>query len=229
MKTYSLVYWRSVISLATAVISLGMPWNLAATDGAPWTNVPATAPVATGDARAVALPLGVSEVVKMYQRGISAEVIVGYIGNTVLPFHLTADGAIYLQRLGVPPEVMLALIRRDGELQRLSAAAYQPQQLQAAPTAVANNQAAAVNPPAPMVTSPYADGSAPVVYPNYAAYPYYPYYGYPYFYGPDFIIGGGFGFGRGFGRGFHGGFDRGRGFGGGHRGGFGGGHGGGHR
>ena len=174
----------------------------------------------------------------MYQAGINKDIILGYIGNSVLPFHLTADGEIYLQRLGVPQEVMLALIRRDGELQRQAAAAYQQQQ--AAATVAANNQVAAGIPdltvatpstPPPVVPDAYPDASAPVVYPDYGAYPY---YGYPFFYGPDVIIGGGFGFehGRRFGRGDghfgHGGAGD-RHFGGGGRGSFGGGRGGGRR
>jgi hypothetical protein len=173
-----------------------------------------------------------SEVVKLYQGGLSKDFIVGYIENSVLPFHLTAEGAIYLQHLGVPQEVISALIHRDGELQRQSAAAYQQQQ-----QAAVNNQVLAGNPapsavmpgtPPPVVPNTYPEASAPVVYPDYAAYPY---YGYPYFYGPEVLIGGGFGFRHGFGSGFggHGGRDGGArggfgGRGGVGRGGFGGGH-----
>lgn len=247
MKMYALVYWRRTISLAVAVVALGIPWNLAVAEDTLTNSAPTTDPAAqiapepAVDARVLALPIGVSEVVKMHQGGIGKEIILAYIESTVLPFHLTADEEIYLQHLGVPQEVILALIRRDGELQRQSAAAYQQQQLQAAATAPTNNQVVAGNPdpagvasgtPPPVVPYAYADPPAPVIYPDYGT----PYYGYPYFYGPGVIIGGDFGFGRGFGRGFgHGrgdfgggrGFGRG-GFGGGH-GGFGGGHGGGHR
>jgi hypothetical protein len=214
MKTHALVYWRSAISLATAVFPIGIPWNLAVADG----TVPRSAPAAVAtpqtvaaiqaDARTPALPFGVSEVVKLYQGGIGKDVIVNYIENTVLPFHLTADGETYLQHLGMPQEVMSALIRRDGELQRQSVAADQRQPQQATAITAASNQVAATpNPPLvmsgappPVVSDAYPDASAPVVYPGYAAYPYYG-CGYPYFYGPDVIIGGGFSFGRGFGRG----------------------------
>jgi hypothetical protein len=196
------------------------------------------APAATAGTQVPLLPLGVSDVVKMYQGGVGKEIIVAYIETAVLPFHLTADGEIYLQHLGVPPEVILALIQRDGDLQRQSAATYQQQQLQVLATPAASNQVVAINSPSPAVMPgtpspvvPYAypDDSAPVINPDYAAYPYSPYYAYPFFYGPDLIIGSGFGFGRGIGRGFHGGFDRGKGFSGGGRGGFGRGTGGGHR
>jgi uncharacterized membrane protein YgcG len=225
-------YWTSLISFAMSVISVGVPWNLAvAADGTLSTSAPAT--VTT---QAQALPFGVSEVVKMYQGGIGKEVIQGYIENNALAFHLTADGIIYLQHLGVPQEVTSALIRRDGELQKQALAAYQQQgqayQQQQAPGAAAYNQAGVANaaPPVVMPTTPapavypYADVAPPPVYPDYSTYPYYD-YGFPY-YGPGIVIGGGWGWRwGGYGWGGRGGFGRG-GFGGGSRSGFGGGGGG---
>jgi len=242
MKKHASIYWVSLISLATAVVFIGVPWNLAAADGTLSNSAPATvttppaAPAASVGASAPALAFGVSEVVKMYQGGINKDVLVGYIENTVLPFHLNADGIIYLKQLGMPQEVTSALIRRDGELQKQADAAYQQQSLayqqqqQATAAAPANNQVVAGNtaPPVvmpstpPPVVYPYPDVAAapPVVYPDYGVYPY---YGYPYYYGPNVIIGGGWGWGWGpggwgwgWGRGGHG------------HGGYGG-HGGGHR
>src|SRR5277367_954187 len=133
MKMYASVYWRRTLSLAATVVALGIPWHPAEADDTLPNSAPAPAPApqaalaATAQAQAPTLPFGVSEVVKMYQGGIGKDIIVDYIQNSVLPFHLTADGEIYLQQLGVPQEVMSALIRRDGELQRQSAAAYQQQ------------------------------------------------------------------------------------------------------
>src|SRR5271157_3495290 len=124
MKEHASVHWISLISLAIAAVSIGVPCHLAAADGtltnsAPATvTTPAAAPAATVGAPAPALAFGVAEVVKMYQGGISKDVLVSYIENTVLPFHLNADGIIYLQHLGMPQEVTAALIRRDGELQK---------------------------------------------------------------------------------------------------------------
>ena len=203
MKMHASVYWRRTVSLGTAVVSVGIPWNLALADdtlpnsAAGTAPAPQAAPEATADTQAPALPFGVSEVVKMYQGGIGKDIIVGYIKNTVLPLHLTPDGEIYLQHSGVPQEVISALIHRDGELQKQAAAAYQQRQQQ---EAAANNQVLAGNPtpivavpstPPPVVPYAYPDASASVVYPDYAAYPY---YGYPYFYGPDVFICDGFGF-----------------------------------
>jgi hypothetical protein len=156
----------------------------------------------------------------MYQGGINKDVLVSYIENTALPFHLNADGIIYLQHLGMPQEVTSALIRRDGELQKQAAYAYQHQgvpQGQAA-QATANNPMTTGNlappivmPSTPAPVMPYPETTSQVVYPDYIDYPY---YGYPYYYGPSFVVGGGWGWGWG-GRGWAGG-----------RGGFGYGHGG---
>jgi hypothetical protein len=237
MKKYASFYSVSLMSVALAAV-LGVPWNSAMAQGTPAPAVvtPQAAPAAAAAPEAPPLPFGVSEVLKMYQGGISKEVIVSYIENTVLPFHLTADGIIYLQHLGVPQEITAALIRRDGELVRQAAANYQQaqamayqQQQQQAPPPAGNYQTAPAQPQtvvtpgtaAPAI-SPYGDVSAapPVVYPDYDVYPY---YGYPYYYGPNVVIGGfGWGWGgRGFGWGGRGGFGGHGGFGGGH-GGFGG-------
>jgi hypothetical protein len=233
MKKHASFYWASFTSLAVALLSIALPGQRAAADDASSNSVPpaATAPAA---AQAPALPFGVSEVVKMYQGGISKEVMVGYIDNSVLPFHLDADGIIYLKKLGMPQEVTYALIQRDGELQRHAAAANQQQQQLMAASAP-NNPAPGTpaaplylpaTPPPPVAPYNYADVPPPpapsAVYPDYALYPYYPYYG------PDVIVGGwgwGWGWGpRGWGWGWgHGGWGHG-GFG---HGGFG--HGGGHR
>jgi hypothetical protein len=224
MKKHASVNWVGFISLVTAVVSIGVPWNLAAADGPPSASAPAT--VTT---QALALPLGVSEVVKMYQGGIGKDVLVSYIENNALPFHLTADGIIYLQQLGVPKEVTTALILRDGELQKQAIAAYQQRaeasQQQPVAGASGYNQVGIGNTSAPVpmpstpapAVYPYAVSAPPPVYPDYSAYPDYD-YGYPY-YGPGLVIGGGWGWG---GYGGYGGAGRG-GYGGGSRGGFGGG------
>jgi hypothetical protein len=176
-------------------------------------------------AQAPALPYGADQVVKMYQSGISKDILINYVNNTVLPYHLDAEGLIYLHNLGMPQEVTQAMIQRDGQLQQQQAMQryYQPAAA-AAPSSAATTQPTVVTPatPAPEVT--VIGGSD---YPSYDyGYPYYdysgPYYGgWPLWYGGWGGWGWGWG-GRGWGWG-HGGFGRG-GFG---RGGFGGFHGGG--
>ena len=63
-------------------------------------------------------PSGVSEVVKLFKGGISADIIVSYVNNSPLSFYLSADNIISLQQQGVPGPVLTAMIHRYGELQR---------------------------------------------------------------------------------------------------------------
>jgi hypothetical protein len=237
MKNRKSVYWAS-LSIVAAAICCGVPWNTAsAADESSATSAPAVAkPVS---APAPGLAYGVSEVLKMYQGGIGKDVILNYIANTALPYHLTADGIIYMQAQGVPQDITKALLQRDGQLQQQAAQAYQQQAAQQAyqqqppPPGNESYSGAYQQQPVEVPTTP-----APVVtytQPVYPAYSYaspYPYYdyGYPYGYWPPVVIGG-FGWGWGGyyrggwgGGGFHGGI---RGGGGGFHGGGGGFHGGG--
>jgi hypothetical protein len=64
------------------------------------------------------LPSGVTEVMKLYKGGISADIMVSYINNSPLLFYLSADNIIALQQQGVPAPVLTAMIQRYGQLQR---------------------------------------------------------------------------------------------------------------
>ena len=186
-------YWISLVSFATAVVGIGVSANSALAQGGPLSNAapapafaPQAPPAAPAGTPAPALPYGVSEVVKMYQGGINKEVLIGYVDNSVLPFHLNADAIIYLQHLGLPQEVTAAMIRRDGDLQKQGAAAYQqqapgyPQQAPAgaplyngAPPYNQQPPAASAAPQVVMPSTPphvmpytYSDAAPPVAYPD---------------------------------------------------------------
>jgi hypothetical protein len=198
----------AAVGLASSQVAIADPTN------AP---PPGTGPTAT--AMTPGLPFGASEVVKMYQGGIGKDVIVNYVENAVMPFHLSADNIIYLQSVGVPQEITKAIIVRDGQLQQQASLLYQQQMAvnsanQGASAPPMQQQEPVLNPSTP----PPAVGYPAPGY-DYGA----GYYdaGYPYYYGPSVVIGGGWwpGFYGGYG-GFRGGF-------GGYRGGFGGFHGGG--
>jgi hypothetical protein len=263
MKSRPSIFWFTLISSAAAAVYFGVPSNTATAADETVTAPSASAPVmptapaaptaaapATAPAPAPALAYGVGEVVKMYQGGINKDVIVNYINNTVLPFHLTADNIIYLQSLGVPQEITKTLIQRDGQLQQQAAQQYYQQQAVAAAAAAQNGAATAL--PGQYPPGQYPPGQVPpsqpveVVTPStpppavtYVGtdYPYtypYPYYydAWPYYYSPLVVGGWGWGWGwgghGGWGRGFHGGYGGGFHGGGGFRGGGGGGfHGGG--
>ena len=193
-----------------ALLGLGAPDLAWAQSDSTNAAAPSVAAPAT---HAQLLPFGASEVVKMHQGGLGPDVITGYVNNTQSPFRLNADNIIYLHQIGVPQEVITAMIQRDGQLQRESAAAQQ-----AAP---AYAPVAAAPAPAPMIVpatpAPVVTYAAPQVYPVYPDYGYgYPAYGYAYpDYGPTIVVGGpwwGWGWGGGgfrhggFRGGFHGGF-----------------------
>jgi uncharacterized membrane protein YgcG len=158
----------------------------------------------------------------MYQGGINKEVILHYIHNTALPFHLTADNIIYLHSLGVPEEITRTLIERDGQLQQQAMMAMQQQQPppgygQQPPPGYGQQ------PPPGYGQQPppgYADqqGQQSVVTPDSPAPPVAPYaydygapyydYAYPYYWPPVVVGGLGWGWGGryygGWGRGFGG-------------------------
>jgi hypothetical protein len=226
----------SVFPMALAAFTIGAVclvgrWGTANAQNASTTNVGATTTPAASTVQAPALPYGALEAVKMYQGGVSKDVIISYINSTSLPYHVSADGLLYLQSLGIPQEITKAMIQRDGRLQQQQAMQqYYQQQPNPAP-AQNTNGSMAYQPPAQVIAraTPAPDVAVPDAntgndYPDYD----YGYY-WPDYFGPPVVVGG-WGWGRGWGyggaRGGNGGF-RGAGGVGGFHGGSGGGHGGG--
>ncbi len=249
----------AIATTTVTAICFGAPWSIHAQNT--FTSAPPPAGVVQANpngifpgslsttyaprpgAPAPALPYGVGEVVKMYQGGINKEIILNYIYNTALPYHLTADGIIYMQTLGIPQEITKAMMMRDGQLQQQQQAnqqqyqlqqyqqQYQQQPMQMAPPPASGPME--TQSPVQIVTPPTPAPAVTVIGSDYPVYNYgYPYgYAGPYCYGAPLVVGGwgwGWGWGHGgfrggFGGGFRGGFHEG------FRGGFGGGHGGHHR
>ena len=183
------------------------------------------------------LSFGVDEVVKMHQNGVEPDVVMNYVENSNVPYHLSAEEIVRLHDLGVPSPIITAMIRHGAQVQQQAAAAYAQSQQRAAEaaqaaSASANTYSAPVySPPPPTVNYNYAYPQ--YVYSGYPAYYSYPGYcysspfyfsfsypGYRHFYGgfssyPRFGFGGHVGFGGrigpghvGFGGGFHNGRHR---------------------
>ncbi len=150
--------------------------------------VPSVAPPAKSSGLQKAEPsarlsFGVDEVVKMYQGGVEADVILNYVENSSVPYHLSAEEIVRLHDLGVPSPIVTALIRHGAKVQQQATAAYaQSQQkaaeeAKAAPAYVNTYSAPVYTAPPPVVTYNYT-------YPEYAytSYPVYAYsgcYSYP--------------------------------------------------
>lgn len=114
------------------------------------TNAPATNAVPGGevvlvkkfDPSTLNLSPGVADIVKMAQSGVAPSVMLEFINKAPHGFSLTADEIVYLTDLGVPEDVIKAMLRKEG-----SPAVAQP-----APAPAATNQAppqVATPPPAP--------------------------------------------------------------------------------
>jgi hypothetical protein len=225
----------ALAAITATSVYLGSPWSIASAQNT--ANVsPAPAPAAnssgvvpgTRGAPATSLPYGAGEVVKMYEGGINKDVILNYINSTPGSYHMTADGIIYLQTLGVPQEITKAMIQRDGQLQQQQQQAnqqyYQQQPMPGVMPPPYPYGADAGQPPMQVATPTTPAPPVTVIGSDYSDYGYgYPYYnyGYPYYYGGwpyyGYVGGWGWGWGRG---GYRGGYY------GGYRGGIGGFHGG---
>src|ERR1039458_9380735 len=59
----------------------------------------------------MALPPGVNDVVKLAHSGIGDEVILAKIKNDGASYNLTSDQIIYLSKVGVPQNVLAALLQ----------------------------------------------------------------------------------------------------------------------
>ncbi|MGZ4975053.1 MAG: hypothetical protein ACXWDN_20015, partial [Limisphaerales bacterium] len=77
-----------------------------ATPAAPEETVVESAPVS----QPRSLAYGVNEVVKMYRGGISTDVLLTYIETSSFPYQLSSKEILYLNKVGVPSEIVNALV-----------------------------------------------------------------------------------------------------------------------
>ena len=135
--------------------------------------------------RSPKLSFGVDEVVKMHQSGVEADVIMNFIENSSVPYHLNAEEIVQLHDLGVPSPIITALIRRGAKVQQEAATAYAVTQQKAAEEAKAASAFAnsystpAYTPPPPAVAYNYNYTYPQYVYSGYPSYVYSGYYSYP--------------------------------------------------
>ncbi|MFZ1072728.1 MAG: DUF6600 domain-containing protein [Verrucomicrobiia bacterium] len=121
----------------TLEIALAMLW-LASDHSAQLSNAQAQpAPPVAADASAVPpasvapppniLPTSpLAQVIRLTQAGVDESVILTYVTNSTSTFNLDPDEIIYLSDLGVPNEVVTAMMQRDQVLQQQMAAANPP-------------------------------------------------------------------------------------------------------
>ena len=122
------------------------------------------------------LSFGVDEVVKMYQGGVETDVVLNYVENSSVPYHLSAEEVVRLHDIGVPSPIITTLIRHGAKVQQQAVAASA--QIQQKATEEAKAASGYANPYPP---SAYYAPPTPVVNYNYT-YPEYAYAGYPAYY-----------------------------------------------
>jgi len=122
------------------------------------------------------LSFGVDEVVKMYQGGVETDVVLNYIENSSVPYHLSAEEVVRLHDIGVPSPIISTLIRHGAKVQQQAAAASA--QIQQKATEEAKAASGYAN---PYPASVYYAPPTPVATYNYT-YPEYVYAGYPTYY-----------------------------------------------
>jgi hypothetical protein len=125
---------------STAGIALAALW-LASDHSAQLSNAQAQpappAPNPTADVSAVPpasitpppsiLPTSpLAQIIRLVQAGVDESVILSYVTNSTSTFNLDSDKIIYLSDLGVPNEVVSAMMQRDQLLQQQMAAANPP-------------------------------------------------------------------------------------------------------
>ncbi len=129
------------------------------------------------------LSFGVDEVAKMYQNGVENDVILNYIDNSSVPYHLNADEIVQLHEMKVPSPIITALIRRGAQVQQQAATVNAQNQQRTteeakAASAYANTYSTSVYSPPPVSYSypTYVSTYPAYGYPAYSYYPSYSYY-----------------------------------------------------
>jgi Family of unknown function (DUF6600) len=99
-----------------------------------------------------------AHVISLAQAGISESVILTYVTNSASPFNLDAEKIIYLRDVGLPDEVVTAMIDRDQVLQTETTATALPPPQPAAPTETVESTEA---PPTEVTVNYFYDTLAP--------------------------------------------------------------------
>jgi hypothetical protein len=95
-----------------------------------------------------------AQVVRLTQAGVDESIVMTYVTNSGSTFNLDSDKIIYLKDIGLPSDVVTAMILRDQQLQQqMGAAAYQPPvQPAPAPPPDTTEQPETAAPPQPVET-----------------------------------------------------------------------------
>ena len=121
---------RALGTTIAVLCLLGVPAPFHSTAQTPPESTP---PPAGNPANPGALPPDIyptsplAQVVRLTQAGVDESIILTYVTNSSSTFNLDSDKIIYLKDIGLPSEVITAMMQRDQVLQQqMAATTYQP-------------------------------------------------------------------------------------------------------
>lgn len=128
-NTLSIRFLLSSAILTLVLTGSNLPPDSRAQEGtAPASTPPVNAPVAGTLPPDIDANSPLAQVVNLVQAGVEQSVVLNYISNSAALFNLNADQIIYLNDLGVPTEIINAMMQRDQQLEQAGAAPAQPVQ-----------------------------------------------------------------------------------------------------
>jgi len=143
-------FQRSVLGTAIAVLCL---LGVSAPTHSPAQTAPDAPPPPDNSATTGELPPYIfptsplAQVIRLTQAGVDQSIIQTFVANSSSTFNLDSDKIIYLKDIGLPNEVVTAMMQRDQLLQQQMAAAAPPP-VQPAPETATNPDTAPEPPPA---------------------------------------------------------------------------------
>ena len=124
-------FFRSSV-LGAAIVVLGLMGVPSPIHSPAQTSTGTSPPPANNTTAAAELPSFIyptsplAQVVRLSQAGVDQSVILTFIANSTSTFNLDSDKIIYLKDIGLPNELVTAMMQRDQQLQSQMAAAPQP-------------------------------------------------------------------------------------------------------
>lgn len=109
-------------NIPAAVVEAAPPASAPTTNLAAVTEVPMGRVVSTNLALpdTVKLSPAATEIAKMARAGVAAPVMISYVANSVNTYTLAADEIVYLNDIGVHPDVVAAMIQHDQQIREAS-------------------------------------------------------------------------------------------------------------
>ena len=113
-----------------------------------------------------------AQVVRLSQAGVDESIIQTFVANSSSTFNLDSDKIIYLRDIGLPNEIITAMMQRDQQLQQQMAATAQPAPQPASPPDTTTETPPPPSPPEDQSAAPPTEVTINYFYDTLAPYGY---------------------------------------------------------